>query len=264
MKTVNAFLVYMILTPVSVACSQSNEPRFCVGAATEIHSAVLDEDREILMHLPASYDSTKDRYPVLYVLDGEWNFLHAISYITYLSDNNIAPEMIIVAIATTNRPRDFLPTHVPQVPESGGSDRFIAFLADELIPFVDRKYRTDTTRILYGESNSGLFGVYSLLTEPDLFEAYIVNSPTVRHDDHHINRLAKDVFEDPDFPGKSLIILYGGDEGEWLISPILEFAEVLKNHSPRDLRYRIRELSGERHAPPTALYEGIKLLYQEE
>ena len=175
MKTVNAFLVYMILTPVSVACSQSNEPRFCVGAATEIHSAVLDEDREILMHLPASYDSTKDRYPVLYVLDGEWNFLHAISYITYLSDNNIAPEMIIVAIATTNRPRDFLPTHVPQVPESGGSDRFIAFLADELIPFVDRKYRTDTTRILYGESNSGLFGVYSLLTEPDLFEAYIVN-----------------------------------------------------------------------------------------
>ena len=253
-----------MLTPVSLLFSQSNKSKFCIGVKTKIYSTALEEEREILIHLPSNYNSAKDEYPVLYLLDGEWNFLHSISYITYLSDNETTPEMIIIAISTTNRLRDFLPTYVAQVPESGGSDKFIIFLEDELIPFVNKNYRTKPNRILYGESNSGLFGIYSLLKKPDLFESYIINSPTVAHDNYYVNKLAEDIFKDTNFPKKNLILTYGSDEGEWMVSQILEFIKTLKNHSPKNLNYRIMELEEERHAPPTALYEGLKLLYQKE
>lgn len=262
MKIMIFLLLSIIYTTPSLVFSQIHESEFCVGVKTEIYSKALDEKREILIHLPKNYNSTKVKYPVLFVLDGEWNFLHTISYITYLSHNEIIPEMIIVAVSNTNRLRDFLPTHVSQVPASGGSDNFITFLKDELIPFIKKNYRTTSNRLLYGESNSGLFGLYSLLKNPELFEDYIINSPTVAHDNYHINKLSKEIFENSNFPKRKLILTYGSDEGQWMISQVLEFVKILKNHSPVNLKYEIIELAKEKHAPPIALYEALKLLYK--
>ena len=262
MRFLNALLLSSILMSATSSCSESNESEFCIGVRTKIYSKALQEEREILLHLPDDYDTSETKYPVLFLLDGKWNFPHAMSYITYLSDIEIAPKMIIVAITTTNRPRDFLPTYVAQVPESGGSDRFITFLEDELIPFIDRNYRTKPDRILFGESNAGLFGIYSLLKKPNLFGAYIISSPTARHDDHSVNRLAVDIFKDSDFPEKRLALTYGSDEGEWMISPILEFAKILRNHSPINLKYEVIELEKERHGTPIALYVGLKSVFR--
>ena len=264
MKFLNILLPFIFLISATLLFSENNESEFCIGVKIKIYSKALQEEREILLHLPDDYNSTENKYPVLFLLDGEWNFLHSISYITYLSEINIAPKIIIVAIKTTNRQRDFLPTYVSQVPESGGSDIFITFLEDELIPFVNKNYRTKSNRILYGESNSGLFGIYSLLKKPNLFEAYIISSPTVRHDNYFVNKLSLDIFKDSKFPEKNLIVTYGSDEGEWMISPILDFINILKNHSPINLKYEIIELEKERHGTPIALYEALKMLYKKQ
>jgi uncharacterized protein len=262
MKFSYFLLPLLIHIPATLSFAEDNDSKFCIGDKTKIYSKVLEEEREILIHLPNKYDSTTNKYSVLYLLDGEWNFLHSISYVTYLSENEIIPDMILVAISTTNRVRDFLPTNVAQVPESGGSDKFLTFLEDELIPFINKNYRTKSNRILFGESNGGLFAIYSLLTQPNLFEAYIIGSPTIGHDNYFVNNLATDVFKNSNFPKKKLILTYGSDEGKWMVSQVLGFVKILKDHSPINLNYEIIELTNEKHAPPVALYEALKLLYK--
>jgi predicted alpha/beta superfamily hydrolase len=264
MKRYVSVLVLLILASVDNSFSQNNGSGFCIGLKISMYSRALGEEREILIHLPGGYDKDSDRYSVLYVLDGEWHFPHAVSYVTYLSDMGMTPEMIIVAVTTTDRPRDFLPTHVDQVPESGGSDKFITFLEDELIPYVTEHYRASTKRIIFGESNAGLFGIYCLLKRPDLFDSYIIGSPTTGHDGFFINDLATNVFQDSDFPQKQLVLTHGSDENKWLLSQFSSFIKTLKQHSPKSLQYHIIELENERHGSPIALYEALKSLYKEE
>jgi uncharacterized protein len=62
--------------------------------------------------------------------------------------------------------------------KSGGADNFLSFFKQELIPWVDRQYRTDPShRVLAGHSSAGLFAVYAMFQEPGLFRSYVANSP---------------------------------------------------------------------------------------
>jgi predicted alpha/beta superfamily hydrolase len=87
--------------------------------------------------------------------------------------------MIMIGVANKDRCRDMLPVKVEEYPTSGGADKFLTFMAEELIPFVDRNFRTTDFRILYGESDAGLFTVYALFTQPEAFSAYIASNPSL-------------------------------------------------------------------------------------
>ena len=88
--------------------------------------------------------------------------------------------MIVVAVASTVRIRDFTQTDWPTAwVGGGGAGNFKRFLSTAL-PWVDRTYRTDGFRALSGHSAGGQFVLYCLTAEPALFQAYIALSPEPR------------------------------------------------------------------------------------
>ncbi|CAM3982413.1 MULTISPECIES: alpha/beta hydrolase-fold protein [Pseudoalteromonas] len=147
-------------------------------------SAVLNEQRTVVVQLPKSYQSEPNKvYPVIYRLDGAGNIPLASAVIERLQNDNRAPEVIIVAIENTNRLRDMYPTvnKEPQGPvgEGGGAAKFLAFFEQELIPLVNKNYRTHNYKVIAGASAGGVFALYALQAKPELFQAHIAYSPAV-------------------------------------------------------------------------------------
>jgi len=147
-------------------------------------SAVLNEERTVVVQLPKSYKAEPNKvYPVIYRLDGAGNIPLASAIIERLQNDNRAPEVIIVAIENTNRLRDMYPTvnKEPQGPvgEGGGGAKFLAFFEQELIPLVNKNYRTHEYKMIAGASAGGVFALYALQAKPELFQAYIAYSPAV-------------------------------------------------------------------------------------
>jgi len=147
-------------------------------------SAVLNEERTVVVQLPKSYQAESDKvYPVIYRLDGAGNIPLASAVIERLQNDNRAPEVIIVAIENTNRLKDFYPTvnKEPQGPvgEGGGAAKFLAFFEQELIPLVNKNYRTHNYKVIAGASAGGVFALYALQAKPELFQAHIAYSPAV-------------------------------------------------------------------------------------
>lgn len=156
-----------------------------IARSYRLPSRTLRETRVIDVSLPASYgsDSTR-RYPVLVVLDGEFEHQIAAAIARFYATTSQMPEVLVVGVRNTNRGRDLttapLPTfpQPPELGEAGGAARFLSFLGDELLPYIDRRYRTEPLRVLVGHSLGGLLGIYALGKRPELFTGYILMEPS--------------------------------------------------------------------------------------
>ena len=174
----------LIVSNLNLLAGDGNE--VTIGERVTFKSNILNEDRTILVYLPASYSVSDINYTVMYVLDGGFHFHHVSGITQFLSAQGLIPEMIVIAVTNVDRNRDFSPTHVETIPTSGGGEKFLSFLSKELIPFVDRNYRTSPYDVLVGHSFGGTFATYALLTRPDLFSAYIAISPYLMFDDESL------------------------------------------------------------------------------
>lgn len=192
-------LVLLIgLISLSVQAQEKIEP-FVLGETFEMHSDILKEQRRINVYLPKSYhpDSTQN-YPVIYLLDGSKNedFIHIAGLVQFCSFSwiQLIPETIVVGISNVDRKRDFtFPTSIKQdqedFPTSGGSADFINFIDEELIPTIDKKYHTDTLNTLIGQSLGGLLATEILFKRPDLFDNYMIISPSLWWDSQSLLKL---------------------------------------------------------------------------
>lgn len=159
---------------------------------TRFTSRVLGELREITVRLPASYARDRQRrYPVAYVLDGAPLDAHTFAGATQLASTGEASELIVVGIPNMHREgraRDFLPPFLsfPRrdgTPFTGGADRFLRFLREELTPRIERTYRTARPRLLVGHSLGAIFVCYSLMAAPAFFDARFAHSPAIWRDE---------------------------------------------------------------------------------
>ncbi len=163
---------------------------------------------ELYVSLPHSYGAPGKRYPVVYCLDADYSFLVVRNIADHLSERNHLREVIVVGIAydgelqyRLNRTRDYTPKFVPDggygaeyQKVSGGGPKFLEFIENELIPFVDESYTTvKGDRTLSGHSYGGLFTVWTMLTRPDAFNRYIAVSPSLWYDDGLVFRLEDEV-----------------------------------------------------------------------
>jgi uncharacterized protein len=175
-----------------------------IGRSYRIQSRTLGETRVIDVSLPASYgsDSTR-RYPVLVVLDGEYEQQIAATTARFYAETSQIPELIVVGVRNTDRGRDMTPALLPDFPlppeiaTAGGADRFLAFLGDELLPYIDRRYRTAPLRVLVGHSLGGLLGIYALSHRPALFTGYILMEPSAWWNRGHEVDQAKAILREP-------------------------------------------------------------------
>ena len=226
---------------------------------------------DIYVLLPANYAQNGDRrYPVLYVLDGQWDFKLLASVQGGLLYDKVVPEMIIVGItysgASPNydilRAFDLTTVEVPGNPGSGGAPKFLNFLANELLPFVDANYRADPrSRVLAGSSLGGLFTLYTLFTRPGLFTGYVASSPAVTS----ANRGAFDferafALSHKSLPGRVFISV---GELEPLAQPVREFIDVLASREYTGLDMETRVIGGERHSgnKPESYNRGLRYVF---
>lgn len=162
-----------------------------IGHRDSILSPTLREWRRYQVYVPPGYASSEflpRAYPVLYLLDGSTHFHSLTGLIQFFGDNFVVPEMIVVAIANTDRTRDLTPTHStkgtdgkpePARATSGGGDNFLKFVRSELIPHIDSTFRTEPFRVLVGHSFGGLTAINALYTMPEVFNAYVAIDPSM-------------------------------------------------------------------------------------
>ncbi|MDX1701443.1 MAG: alpha/beta hydrolase-fold protein, partial [Melioribacteraceae bacterium] len=175
------YLKISLLTSIFFLNSITGQEQVLIGQKQVIHSDILNESRSYQIHLPSSYQWALDRsYPVLFVLDGESNFLHTVGSTRFLSSKGEIPELIIVAITSKIRIRDYTQTDwSTHWSGGGGAFNFKSFLSKELIPKIENNYRTNGFRILSGHSAAGQFVLYNLTSDPNLFNAYFAISPNL-------------------------------------------------------------------------------------
>jgi len=171
----------------------------------EIQSNYLDDTRTYWVSFPINYDTTK-RYPVLYVLDGQWRF-DLIRPIAFdLSGNKKMPGHIIIGVPHHNwqkdRGRDLTFSHsgneydgeqVDYYDEtnSGGGEKFYLHLTQEIMKSVNDHYPTNGKNILIGHSYGGYFGSY-ILSRKNGFTAYQIYDPSIWFSDGEAMKMIKE------------------------------------------------------------------------
>jgi uncharacterized protein len=166
-----------------------------------LNSAVLGQDRVLNVWLPDGYNDTTATYPVIYVLDGTANedFPHIAGLAQFMNMYELLPKSIVVGIANigSSRRHDF--THPTKndsdlvwIPTGGGSAAFIEFLANEVQPFVAEHYRANGTRTIIGQSAGGLLATEILFKRPEMFDNYILVSPSLWWDSGSLADIADD------------------------------------------------------------------------
>ena len=220
-----------------------------------ITASKIGRPYDLFISLPENYSTSKQSYPVLYVLDG-WHF----PLMAFLQNNNVysqrMPPVIIVNIgqspasdAMALRAQDFSPTPIPQSlgGGGGGAATFLDFLEHELIPFIDRTYRTNPAdRGLLGHSMGGKFALYALEQRPDLFQRIVAASPALFADDPLMNNDARRALSAQSVPVR-LDLSVGSNDELGFTKTTTAFAHLLDELKPKGLDYRFTVYPGENH-----------------
>jgi tetratricopeptide (TPR) repeat protein len=173
-----AFAIAIMVFVIDFSLAQEDGSPVSIGTYRTLHSQTLNEDRTLLINLPKGYDETTIHYPVLFILYGgqvRGYFAESVHIINRLHEAGLIPPLLIVGVKNVDRYRDNLP--VNRNGEKGGAESFLKFFTDELIPFVDKSYRTRDFRILLGPQAGASFGLYTLMEHPGLFRVNIITNP---------------------------------------------------------------------------------------
>ena len=255
-------LTTAVLLLVAISGGALADDDITIGRSTTVYSEVLGEEREVLIYLPEGYESSTESYPVLYLLDGDRHFHHVTASVEFLSRNGRIPRTIVVAIPNTDRLRDFSPVKIPGI-SSGGADSFLAFLRNELVPHIDSEYRTQPFRILCGHSLAGMFTIYTLITHPDDFGAYVAMSPHLIHNQGIVVRITEKKIDNWAASNKFLYYTLGDEP---LYTQTLEyFTRIMENKRPEGLKWRFVTLDQENNGTVSlkTVYQGLEMIYDE-
>lgn len=209
-----------------------------------IYSEIMKQEYQLYISLPSTY-SKEDTitYPVLYVLDGKYMFSIIDGTRVNLDLEDRIEDVIIVCLGLgkdldswqSNRTFAFTPSKDKSIVKykSGGAETFLKSLKNEIIPFVDENYKTNSDNAILGHSLGGLFVSYCLLKAPNLFKKYGISSPSLMWKDSELLNQAKKMplSKNKNLEGKTIFLSAGGNEEELMISGMLTLASVMKTRS---------------------------------
>jgi len=227
----------------------------------ELASDLTGKLHRLQIALPPSFEKEPSRrYPVLFVLDGQWDFPLVATLSGGLRFDEVLPELLIVGLTWGGddpnydalRSDDYLPTRAKGqggVEKGGGAPRFLEFLAQTVIPLLERDYRADSEhRIIAGTSNGGLFTLYALFERPELFWGYVSISPNVGWDSRAIFATERAFHAAHPALERRLWLSSGSAEWPDYLSRERAFFAQLEGHHYRGLALQVFDVRGERHA----------------
>jgi len=249
----------------------NNRSNLSIGEIFSFRSAILNEERSVNIYLPYGYskDSLKT-YPVIYLLDGSINedFIHISGLVQFGSFSwiNMIPESIVVGIANVDRKKDYTyPSHnkldQEDFPTSGGSAKFMQFLELELQPLIKQNYNTSSTTTLIGQSLGGLLATEILFKQPDLFNNYIIVSPSLWWDDEALLN-----YSPVPYDSKKSIYIAVGKEGEVMERTARELYDKLNVSRKQNtlLYYKYLENQDHGDALHLAVYDAFEKMFRDQ
>ncbi len=239
-----------------------------------IYSKLLGEKRQVRIQLPAGNDNYT-AYPVLYVLDGEAQMNLVTGQVQYLSESyKVIPDMIVVGIDNIDRMRDLTPSHTDVGPDgktdtsarspyknTGGGEKFLRFIKQEVMPFIESRYKTAPFKILSGHSLGALMAAYCLVYHPDYFNAFIAISPSFQWDNKALLGQVSVMSFDKEEKKRFLFFSDANEDAAFHQNQIL-FDSILQQKKGT-LAYKRMFYPEESHIsePVKAFYDGIRFLY---
>ena len=250
-----------------------------IGKRDSIYSKILGETRPFKIILPSTYGQySKIKYPVLYVLDGDFLIQSTSGIVEYMSKTGQIPEMIQVYISNTDRTRDFTPTHTiknyegekdPSLEKSGGGKNFLDFLNNELVQYIDKNYRTNTFNMLVGRSFAGLIGGFDYLQEKTELDSYLLIDPSFWWNEQITVKLAENVLYKVIENKKVYISSSDNFEFSNYIEKMrnsqVSFFEEIKNKNIDHTKIKFEIFEQNTHGTVTipSLYNGLAFLFED-
>lgn len=235
----------------------------------KFNSEILNQQFDLYVSLPRNYSDSARTFPVLYLIDGQWDFPLVYSIFGEQYYDGFVHEIIIASIAWGGnnpdydylRAKDLTPTNMSDRPQSGNAHNFLKFIKSELVPYIEKNYNVSADRALAGSSFGGLFTLYTLFTETDLFNRYMLTSPAIRWDNGVIYNYEKKYAEThSDLPVK-LFMAIGGCER---VEEYQKFVDVIKgrNYPGLEIESRVLEGIGHSGSKSEGYTRGLQFIYQ--
>ena len=263
-------LVFGFVAVLIFASVASAQPATGTVKRFAIKSAVLGEERVILVRTPPGYETSKLNYPVLYMTDGDAHMGHTSSTIEFLTQNGRIPDLIVVGITNTDRTRDLTPVKSSnknaagqlQFPTSGGADNFLKFIETELIPEIEKEYRVQPYRILAGHSLGGLFAIHAMIARPGVFNSYIAVSPSLQWENGEALKRAEAFLKSQKEFKATLFVSLGNEPGA-IGDSFESFRAALSKTNIKDFEWQAERMDDEDHGSVVlrSHYFGLRKVY---
>lgn len=277
---------------VSIITFAQTDTRISIGTVDSVQSKILAETRKIWVYVPSGANSllATQKYPVVYLLDGNRHFQSVVGMIQQLSQvngNTVCPEMIVVGILNTVRERDLTPTKAGNDPflkelsplkATGGGEAFLSFIEKELMPYINSKYPTQPYKMLVGHSFGGLTVMNAVINHTKLFNAYIAIDPSMWWDNLNFLATTKKALAEKNFDGTTLWVgiantMDGGmdirkvkKDTTVLTRPIratLDMDNFSNTQKPKGLNYASKYYENDTHnsVPLIATYDALRYIF---
>jgi len=182
---IDLILYFILLIPFSVIAQQTKE---------EIVSTKTGDTYEIIIRKPKIFDTAKF-YHLVYFTDAAIN---SGKVILSQPEENIK-NCILIGIAhkgdwDTKRQRDFIPSDAGGYSDKnfGQASKFFFFMKDELLPYINKKFAKQKSKVFIGHSFGGLLALYMSMKENKLFDHYYAISPSVWANYYELMKIEKD------------------------------------------------------------------------
>lgn len=258
-----------------------------------LHSELIDQDFEIYISLPLGYFQSDATYPVLFCTDANRNFNLVSNIVNILSfPYNEIPKVLVVGIGYKIkgledwgawRRSDLLPTNNPKsdkewedylsqlsgrddiISRSGGASKFLAFIREDVIPFVESNYRVSSTdRALIGYSYGGLFTLYALFSSPEIFKRYFAGSPSISWDNEIIFQYEKQYANTHKDLPVILFMSAGSLETESMLENMEKMENILNSRNYPNLKLETHIFENETHPScyAAAISRALRVIYK--
>jgi len=260
MKFIYNQLLFIIIALAS--CSNVSQPTDPIPEyeTFKIQSKKVGEERIINVWTPPNYKNDMDSLAVMYMADGgiKEDFPHIANTLAKLLKEKKIKPLILVGIENTERRRDLTGfTEIEKDKEIaavvGGSEKFRAFINDELFPEINKRYRTTNEKSIIGESASGLFVMETFFLTPQMFDHYIAFDPSLWWNNHYLVRTAKEHLSK--FPSNEKRVWFAGSNAKDISPFTKELANILKKENKANLKWKFSDEPKEKH---TTIFRATK------
>jgi len=259
------------------------------------YSKILEQEIVLYIKIPAGYKAnTQKIFPCWYFTDANRSFAMIAEMANFFEIPVIVePEIFVVGIGYKIRDmgdwgawrtRDLTPTNIPSSDtywagifskyagreievKTGGAAKFLECIEKEVFPFMESNYRVSATgRGLGGYSYGGLFSLYVLFKQPELFSIYFAGSPSIKYDKGILYTYEKEYAATHNDLNATLFMTAGGAEDSLLIANVDKLAAQLKLRNYPGLKVETHVFPDETHQSciPSALMRAFRVLYKKQ